>query len=358
MPYWEALHWIAVFGFLAITWIMMALGMDALFIGDNGWTVAFVWIFSGLVTFTLFWLVLMIGRKGNKWIWFLVFYVVFDLLSAFTFNYFHLYHNISRTQRIQNCIKYSDDLVGKVASPIKNKKTAKENMKGSNIIEEIEELKRKIENNNSKLNENNSEVKAYNQVTGEAIWGQKYNKTEINKQITADNKSIKILTDSLQKLDSLQVSSVSLAVLNDADSLCSEIQRKTTKFLNKGYRKKEYLSVRDSLVAEVSDLHAKLQVINLNTNEIDTLIAIVKLPEITHLESIDKLLKAFDFTKNDTQIGNIENQWVYQAVALSCLVDLVPMLLGLFIALSKGKGKANHTTFKQWWWYSIRKKEE
>ncbi|MEI8203283.1 MAG: hypothetical protein WCH34_09745, partial [Bacteroidota bacterium] len=144
-PLWEILHWIAVLGFLGLTFVIMVWGMQSLFTDDDTSTKVIVWVFSFLITFTLFWLVLMISRRGRKWQLFLVFYVVFDLLSAFTFNYFHFYDNVSKTQRMENSIKYSRELVEMAGTPISEEVTRLDSIRNSEQVQSLLKRKQRIE---------------------------------------------------------------------------------------------------------------------------------------------------------------------------------------------------------------------
>ena len=89
-PLWKTMHWVLVLFFLGLTWYAMKQGLSLLFANQTLTTVIFIYVFTLVVTFTLLWLVIMI-TKGKKVLWFVLFYVLFDAMSAFSFNFVHFY---------------------------------------------------------------------------------------------------------------------------------------------------------------------------------------------------------------------------------------------------------------------------
>ena len=131
-------------------------------------------------------------------------------------------------------------------------------------------------------------------------------------------------------------------VLHKEDSLCREIQSKISDFHNA--KKADKMQYRDNIVNSVNTLGGMLRkttLAGISQDSIATMVEIIKLPEVTRLESIESLFMALNFSSNNSEIQKNENRLVYMSVALSVLIDLLPMLLGLFVAISAGKENDN-----------------
>lgn len=98
---WEIIHWILVVGFLVLTLFATLNGLDLLFVGGK---TPFIWTFSIFVTLTLLFLSIMIA-KGKHFVGYCIFYVLFDLVTAFSYNFIHFYDNISATQNMDRDVR-------------------------------------------------------------------------------------------------------------------------------------------------------------------------------------------------------------------------------------------------------------
>jgi hypothetical protein len=349
-PLWEILHWIAVFGFLGLTFVIMAMGMQSLFTDDEIGTKVLVWTFSFLVTFTLFWLVIMISRRGKKWQWFLVFYIVFDLLSAFTFNYFHFYDNVSKTQRMENSIKYSRELVEMIGTPIAEEVARLDSIGNSEQVQKLKQdqtrLNAELENiskerQNPTLKE--TEIRWYNE-DGRELSRKDNVRVKSDKQLEKEDKAaddkLKKVNEQLKTYYSGSGNSMSI-ILHEEDSLCKEVQRKIRNFENETIKKQKPI-LRDSVVNDISNLGGKLrktQLSGISQEEIKEKIDVIKLPEVTRLESVKSLFDALGrvFSSETQEKEDSEDRLVFMSITLSMLIDLLPMLLGLFVAISTNR---------------------
>jgi hypothetical protein len=344
-PYWKTLHWFAVIGFLSLTFVIMALGMSSLFIEDKTGTQIFVWVFSFFITFTLFWLIIMISRRGRMWQWFLVFYIVFDLLSAFTFNYFHFYDNVSKTQRMENSIRYSRQLVEMVGTPISEEKTRIDSISNSETVQSLLQEKERKKNELGSIPNKREKTKTIRCEYSDSNGNSRVETTDVLVKSKEDfDKDEEILKRQLKTVDSLLIiyykgtsgSSMS-AILHNEDSLCKEIQRKIRNFEKETKREKK-LTTRDSIVNEINALSGMLEITlpeGLKDSSINDMVKIIKDSEVTRLESVERLFTALGriFSDKD-ELEKSKDRLVYMSVALSILIDLLPMLLGLFVALS------------------------
>jgi hypothetical protein len=349
-PLWEILHWVAVFGFLGLTFVIMAMGMQSLFTDDEIGTKVLVWTFSFLVTFTLFWLVIMISRRGKKWQWFLVFYIVFDLLSAFTFNYFHFYDNVSKTQRMENSIKHSRELIELISTPISEEIARLDSIGNSEKVQTLLNGRKRL---NSELNNISAERQSPTLTEQEIRWnnedGREFSRKEnvrvktdkqLDKEEKKANDRLKIINEQLNTYYSGSGNSM-LIILHEEDSLCREAQRKIRNFENTTAKKQKPM-IRDSVVNDINNLGGKLrktQLSHISQEEIKEKIDIIKSPEITRLESIKSLFDALGriFSSDTNEKDNSEDRLVFMSIALSILIDLLPMLLGLFVAISTNR---------------------
>ena len=345
VPLWKRLCDIAIFGFLLLTGIIMGLGLYSLFVDDGGWTIAFVAVFSSIVTFTLLWLVKMIAKRGKQWYLFIVFYFLFDILSAFTFNYFHFYNNVSKTQRMENSIKYSQKLVEMVVTPISEEITRLDGIskipKVALLTERNDSLKAWINNNEKidggtshKYDEKGNITNSFTSKKDKYTPNQKKNFQK--EWDTNDTELTNYYENSLgRNMES---------ILQSEYSLCTKIQSKIRIFHNTETKKSVKRIYRDSIVNDINTLSGQLRqtpLAGISQDSISNMVEIIKLPEVSRLESIESLFNAINFSSNKTDIQKSENRLVYMSVTLSILIDLLPMLLGLFVAISARKNNDN-----------------
>ena len=357
VPWWQRLCDFAIIGYLVLTGIIMGKGLLSLFVDDNPWTIAFVVAFSLVVTFTLWWLVKMIARRGKQWYMFIVFYFLFDILSAFTFNYFHFYDNVSKTQRMENAIKYSQKLVEMVGTPISEEISRLDSIGNSEQVQTLQKNKQRIEDelNNISKERQNPTTKSQTYTWTDDNGNPRSNTKEV--RVKTDQQLNEEETDATEKLKKTDeelngfyqgTSGNSMSILlNKEDALCKSIQSKIREFHKVPKSDKPHL--RDNIVNEINTLGGMLRktpLANISQDSISNMVEIIKLPEVTRLESIESLFNAINFSSNKTDIQKTdiqksENRLVYMSVTLSILIDLLPMLLALFVAISVGKDNDN-----------------
>ncbi len=372
MTWWERLHWIPILGFLGLTWWAMVKGLGLLFVGG---ITPFIYAFSTIVVLTLLWLVLMISRKKNI-IGFVLFYIVFDAMSAFSFNFVEFYDNISATQHMdrdmKDCRRFSDiqgNCIAQVADRVdelyatadKKEKSLKSNSETARNNAEIRrERARKSEDYNSLINNrraaNDYEARA-NRLQKDA------DRASVDKAYAA---ALKVRVDSMiQRKASL-------------DSLTAMYRNDKQHFTVKEWQKSKNLAqqIGETLVNLSTNSHLKGYV-QLDSTEVSDIMRHLKSNDQDRFASLNKLFKAlaalFDNAEkansgheaNPVLIENkqvampdsvaskapivpvkqavdssyqdqqFENRLLYLSIMLSVLIDLLPLALGVFVAYSR-----------------------
>lgn len=368
MPKFAAIwHWCLVAAFLVLTFWAMTECLLALFGSEDGftWTKLFASLFSFFVVVTLAWLVVMISR-GRNWKGFFIFYIIFDLMSAFSFNFIHFYNNISQTQyvdRVMKVAEYYSDIQKRTLEKMKSKANiAFEFVANKNS--EIEEINREIQENNDSINR----VK-YTYTDGKGnVQNGSYLPMSVKKREEKLREKKKILEKDLEKgMDSLGIFD-GLKDMIDATSLKKakldtlllipnpsmnevvEVKNKIEEIQN-GMEIYSAYRIFDSIGIDVSN--DTILYINevLNRKVEDRLGSVQKLFETLSYEffmtneerqEVDNLFfkpylehkQLHDFMKKEREY---ENRILILSIMLSMLIDIVPLALGVFVMLLRRK---------------------
>jgi hypothetical protein len=356
-PLWLILNKIFVVGFLVLSCWVMRDGLSSLFVKTNTATKVFEWFFSLLIGFTLFWLVEMIG-KGKNLIAYSCFYLVM-LFAPLTMNFFHFYSNVSQTQRMDTAVKYSNMFVEKIEKQIANDKEDKTKSISTSILDQVTDLENKI-------NDNNDEMASLPQRT--PVNKVRFNDDGSVSNFTVDEKNPRIITleannkihntklanlKSSNEWKTLQELRADVSSLSVADSLCASIRNKYEKFNSPTTPKEEQLSIKNSIVADVNKLYGSLEKTDI-LDSIDMVTReIITMPDINRLEGVGELFDFFAeiFNPNpkenkyavskeqSPEIRAIEKRLIIMSLSMSLLIDITPLILGLFVAFSLKKRK-------------------
>lgn len=356
MKPWEIIHWIIVLVFFTLTSWAMWEGLSLLFM-SNTENIIFVTIFTICVTCTLLWLVVMITR-GKHFVGYIMFYLIFDLLSAFSFNYIHFYDNVSVTQRVDATMKACQmfsDLEGNTISEIKRvaerdsaKYAGADSTKAKKKSEIQGNAKEKIAAIYKDYIDGKISEKKYNANYN------KYKNEEENKIKKLDNTNEKkdedyTLSDLSHKTDSMKL------ILNN---LCDEYTTNKSTFtlgqvnqaknavraLNSNiqtYQSDKNINVsashKDSVNYILETIHQK------GENRFESFVDLFNLLDFSRENANNKTLDSTNVSRGvvyDTLIKqekNLEKGIMYQSIALSALIDAVPLVLGIFVAWAKRK---------------------
>ena len=348
MPYWERMHWIPILVFLGLTCYVMVKGLQLLFVPSPA-TDIFIYIFSGCITFTLFWLVLMISNRRNM-VGFIIFYLLFDLMSAFSFNFVHFYDNVSGTQRrdadMKACRMYQDIQAKNVryitekATIEKAQAMAFEKQKADNLAL----LEKQIANQRWAMRNSGSyEGKQKDRELLNSL--QERRNALINKNTNADM----MLFTNAAYLDSIG------QVLN---KMCLKYEDNSSEVTNEEVQEAKRQVQAMQIVVEQLERNGKLGTEFIVRN--DTITYILRKIEAKgtdHFASLKSLFSAFfPNEKTEAQLRaeycagggkalgrfydeekSFENRLLYLSIALSSLIDLLPLFLGIFVSITKKK---------------------
>lgn len=356
MKPWEIIHWIIVLVFFSLTSWAMWEGLSLLFM-SNTENIIFVTIFTICVTCTLLWLVVMI-TSGKHFVGYIMFYLIFDLLSAFSFNYIHFYDNVSVTQRVDATMKACQmfsDLEGNTISEIKRvaeRDSAK--YAGADSIK----AQKKSEIHKDFKKETDAVYNDY--LAGKISKGKydaiykKYEKKEQNKIKELDNTDEKkdedyTLSDLSHKTDSMKL------ILNN---LCDEYTtNKSTFTLGQVNQAKNAVRALNSDI-QTYQSDKKINVSASHKDSVNYVLETIHQKGVNRFESFVDLFNLFGFSHEKTnnkaskspnasrgvvydalikQEKNLEKGIMYQSIALSALIDAVPLVLGIFVAWAKRK---------------------
>lgn len=356
MKPWEIIHWIIVLVFFSLTSWAMWEGLSLLFM-SNTENIIFVTIFTICVTCTLLWLVVMI-TIGKHFVGYIMFYLIFDLLSAFSFNYIHFYDNVSVTQRVDATMKACQmfsDLEGNTISEIKR---VAERDSAKYVGTKLTKTQKKTEIQEDTQKKINAVYKDFQDgKISKGKFTAKYNeykKEEENKIKEIDNTNEKkdedyTLSDLSHKTDSMKLilnnlcdeyttnkSIFTLGQVNQAKNavraLNSDIQT---------YRSGKNINVsashKDSVNYILETIHQK------GENRFESFVDLFNLLDFSIEKTNKKTLDSTNvsrgvvFNKLIKQEKNLEKGIMYQSIALSALIDAVPLVLGIFVAWAKRK---------------------
>ncbi len=367
-PLWKTMHWVLVLFFLGLTWYAMKQGLSLLFANQNLTTVIFIYVFTLVVTFTLLWLVIMI-TKGKKVLWFVLFYVLFDAMSAFSFNFVHFYDNIATTQKIDRTInagQYYIDLQGYKIAELASKIESEVSKSHKNNEAHESLIKQKIDNYEELKKREKEELGTYpteiNDPEGKFSAQRKNclnNIKNYDKQINNLLKEGGTVTDSkTSNFQSYKSQSDSLCTLRDSLSL---LVIKKTPLKADAEKVKQLVTTMQSMISqlasepELADL--KISVTNdtiLYINEIlrdekkdrfesiQKLFSIVKYELMSNEQKLEADAKEFESFKGHPALikmleenRSFEIRLLLLSIALSILIDILPLALGMFVSYSK-----------------------
>lgn len=346
MPAWEWFHWVIVVIFFILTaWAMWA-GLHSLF-KENESNDLFINLFTGCVTFTLFWLVIMITR--NKHVWgFALFYIIFDVMSAFTFNFIHFYDNVSETQRndatMKACQMYLD-LEGNTLTAIANDTALQRNKETefARLSKTANARKEALNTLNDGSNEdsNSREKKKINNDARKRI--RNFNVNLSQEEKLRENLAYEIIP-----------------FKNDLDSLCNmyRINHSSLSVYDIARAKENVRSLYSKMSGSV---HSNNSIAH--RDSVDYALYVIKSKQKNRFESYVELyelmsssisvknIKIMKDSINDSIPSNnkrlydglveqekrLDNGIMFQSIGLSALIDIVPLALSIFVAWCKRK---------------------
>lgn len=329
MPLWEWGHWTIVVVFFFLTAWAMWSGLDSLFQEgkSNSW---FVFIFTLCVTFTLFWLVIMITRNRHI-LGFILFYIIFDVLSAFTFNFIHFYDNVSATQRTDATMKACQMFLDLERNAIYRMTFKADSLltiynyaveKGDEVIsyneKEIEKLNKFPKKNKKRIKDLENQNDSIRKL-----------RLSPHLDLQARASDIRNKTKFLVIYDSLYNANDEITATQEKD--VKDLMQSLYQTLEKE-NKLNSNSCRDSINYALHVIQKK------GGNRFDSFI---QLYDLIGQTITDDFLST-DSTSTDSAIRGLalqekrlENGILYQSIALSALIDAVPLALGIFVSWVK-----------------------
>jgi len=350
MPYWERLHWIPVIFFLGLTNYVMIKGLQLLFVPSTE-SFVFICIFSCVVTFTLLWLVMMISNRRNM-IGFIIFYILFDLMSAFSFNFVHFYNNVSGTQRrdadMKACRMYQDIQARNIRYITEKAAIEKAQTEASQkkVDEDIDQLDKQIKNLRNSMRMNG------------IYEGKRKDRELLNSWLDRRNK---LTQKSVSSDISLQASAIYLDSIGKLlNAMCLKYEDNSAEVTNEEVQRAKRQVQAMQIVVEQMERTGKLDSTFVVRN--DTITYILRKIEAKgqdHFASMKSLFNAimpnekFEAQLKQEYCANggkalerfyeeeksFENRLIYLSIALSSLIDLLPLFLGIFVSLTKHKMK-------------------
>lgn len=367
-PLWKTMHWVLVLFFLGLTWYAMKQGLSLLFANQTLTTVIFIYVFTLVVTFTLLWLVIMI-TKGKKVLWFVLFYVLFDAMSAFSFNFVHFYDNIATTQKIDRTInagQYYIDLQGSKIAELASKIESEVSKSLQKQKSTSDSNKQQLERYQAAKKDAEAELAKYptwqNDPEGTFSFQRGQIQSSIRKYQAEIDKLLKtrsVATDvKTSNFQSYKAQSDSLCSLRDSLSL---LTLKKNPVKSDAEQVKQVVASMQSMISqlasepELADL--KISVTNdtiLYINEIlrdekkdrfesiQKLFSIVKYELMSSEQKLEADAKEFEsFKGHPVLIKMLEENRSFEirllllSIALSILIDILPLALGMFVSYSK-----------------------
>lgn len=348
MPVWIKIHWLIVCGFLGMTFWYMLCGLDLLFVGANDFAII---AFSILVTLSLLWLVVMISSGKKNMMGYIVFYIVFDLFTAFQFNYIHFYDNVSQTQSMERDMNACDFYLGH-QRPIISRITERVESDVTSLTAQIDQL------------DKNSEDYRRN---GESI-GNNIDNSQ-NDEVAAQNRkmmlqSYKKASETLRRKDgfmkrkesrvAVQEQLGKIGVLEDSlNHYCTKYQDNKELFTQIDLKRaRQYVFDLNENICLLKDTVTKWYGIDVD-NENDTVnwaLCRLKKNRGDRFEGINKLMDLFKQNNGDEELKDssslsesaillaiderkFERRLLVQSISLSAVIDLLPLALGIFVAL-------------------------
>lgn len=351
----SVLYYVVVIGFLGLTFWATLKGLKFLYVPGKG--EFFLLAFSTLICLALLFCLLMISA-GKHIVAYSIFYFLFDLATAFSFNFIHFYDNISDTQNmsrdVQACEMYIKQQ-GPVISHIRES-LVKDTL---DITESIGGILSDINTLNDRAEEYDRKAKQMNEEENYVARNNYYSRArELRNQASRKEKGIEKERNTLNNLRGFCVTSENMYNTQDAITrLCNSYQKDKDVFTKDDLAK---------LTRFVFNLDADIERINQDSlcivkrytfdNANDTVywaISRLKKTRDDRFSSINKLLGAFKgvvfssnedgkeivaadeknpFIRYDRQF---ESRLLYLSIMLSATIDVLPLLLSIFVAFTK-----------------------
>lgn len=349
----SVLYYVVVVGFLCLTFWATLEGLRFLYV--PGKEKFFLLAFATLICLALLFCLLMIS-SGRRIVAYSIFYLLFDLATAFSFNFIHFYDNISDTQNmsrdVQACemyVKQQGPVISHIReSVIKDTSDISESIKG--VLSDIHEL-------NDRSEEYDKKAKTMNDEENYRARNNYYTRASgLRNQASKKEKGIEKERNALNVLRGICATAENM--YNTQDTI--------TRLCNSYQNDKDNITKHDlaTLTRAVFDLDADIARINRDSlciakkytfnNTNDTVVwAINRLKKSRddRFSSINKLMGAVQgavsssntmdaaeaeeknpFIKYDRQF---ENRLLYLSIMLSATIDILPLLLSIFVAYTK-----------------------
>jgi hypothetical protein len=356
MPWWEYIHWILVVGFLSLTFWATLRGLDLLFVGPVNW---FLVLFTLIICLVLLFFTIMISM-GKNVVGYCVFYILFDLATAFSYNYIHFYDNISATQNmdrdVQACEMYINQqrpVISRIRESLMNDTLSLASAIRS-VESDIEKDQKRADNYWNQAKQN------YNEENYMASASNRTNARRLNKIVESKEKKIQQEKNELEKLRKLS------PIVNNMYVKQLQIEKLCISY-NVDKENFEQNNLTD-LKTQITNLDEKISYINRDSlcilkdytfdNSNDTVVwamGRLKKTRDDRFASINKLLKAgsnlisseqgIDTTKAGSIENNafikydkeFENRLIVLSIMQSITIDLLPMLLSIFVSFTRRK---------------------
>lgn len=356
MPWWEYIHWILVVGFLSLTFWATLRGLDLLFVGTANW---FLILFTTIICLVLLFFTIMISM-GKNVVGYCIFYILFDLATAFSYNFIHFYDNISATQNMDRDVQACEMYINQQRPVISRIRES--------VTNDTLSLSRVISSTESDIKADNEKAKNYEKLA-------RQNQLEENYIARANNvKNARMLNNSIRKNEiKIQQDKRDLGTLRRlcpiVDSMyVAQLQiEKLCTFYNTDKECFEQDHLTD-LKNKITNIDEKISYINRDSlcilkgytfdNNNDTIVWAMKRLKKTRddrFASINKLLKAgsnlifprqsIDTTMTERNENNafikydieFENRLIVLSIMQSITIDLLPMLLSIFVSFTRRK---------------------
>lgn len=364
-PFWIKLHWVLVCGFLGLTFYFMLEGLKSLFKNPGGSPSRFIIVaFTSLVTLSLFWLVIRISKSKKNMGGYIIFYIIFDLFTAFQFNFIDFYDNVSYRESMERDMKACNYYLGhqrNAASAI------------SSIVEQeraaIDSTFSQIYKGKQRTALKTAEsLKQISQSTGVIL--------NIDSAVTANAKTINQKSKKENELYNRQVSLGSmLSLVSTIDSLekcvsssCNSYEKDPNNFsIDSLDKAKKYVNQLHENILLAKDSIAKKynRNIDVSNDSINWVLSRLKKDRGDKFGCIDKLVSLLDLKDSDkedlarrldpSQIAvdqksevavqlaedeqKFENRLLIQSISLSVVIDVLPLALGIFVAYVRRRGE-------------------
>ena len=355
MPYWEKFHWVPVFGFLGLTLWATIQGLDLLFVGPKN---PFLWFFTSFVIIVLTFLLIMISR-GKNVVAYSIFYVLFDLATAFSFNFIHFYDNISATQNMDRDVRACEMYI-KHQKPTLSR--INESVSGDTLVlfSRIGGINVDIQ---SEYNRADNEDRIANNLNKEENYkASNSHRLNANYCRARARKMEKSIENERYQLISLRSVCVSAGNMIETQT---QIEKLCAKYRvdKENFTEDDLTSLKNKVVAideQVSHFNrdsiciAKNYVFDNANDTIEWALSRLKKTRDDRFASINKLIDAVlkpakmaqqvddasqnPFIADDRQF---DNRLIYLSVCLSATIDVLPLLLSIFVVYSKKRRKTS-----------------